>query len=113
MQREQASILIGLGAIFVMAMNASGACNPSPSPGPQPPPSAVGGGGPLVITDACGRACANLKALGCPEGTDAAQCSAACSHAQGGTFDLHPECLAAAMTPDSARGCGSVRCPGR
>jgi hypothetical protein len=61
----------------------------------------------------CQRACDNLAAMGCPEGANLG-CVQACSHAQlSGVFDIKPECIAAANTPNMVRQCGTVRCTGR
>lgn len=65
----------------------------------SPPPSA------------CAQACANLNALGCPEGAKLPDCVDTCLHADGKITNLAPACLATAKTKAAARKCGSVRCP--
>jgi hypothetical protein len=66
---------------------------------------------PPIPTSLYGEACANLNALGCPEGAKA-NCAAVMQTAQEAHLtDLRPSCLAAAKTQDEARACGSVTCP--
>jgi hypothetical protein len=58
----------------------------------------------------CQTACANLDRLGCPEGKDPL-CASTCVKVQSqGLTDVHPECLAAAASPEAARACGTVTC---
>lgn len=64
-----------------------------------------------AASSACARACRNLAALGCSEGT-ATSCTATCQHTQTARLvDLHPTCLADAKSKAAARACGSVDCP--
>ncbi|GAC1475546.1 MAG: hypothetical protein PVSMB8_00130 [Vulcanimicrobiaceae bacterium] len=73
---------------------------------PPPPP-------PDASTGDCAAACANLRALGCPEGAeDAGQgCTAVLCHAEGsGKLDLKMACVKAAKTKDELAKCGTVKC---
>ncbi len=62
-----------------------------------------------VAPDLAARACANLRACGCPEGLDPT-CSDVLRHAALGTFDMKAACIADAGTRDAVRACGTVRC---
>jgi hypothetical protein len=85
---------------FILALTIALTSCATPSPTPDPPP------GP----DIYGAACANLAAVGCPEGSRD-NCAEVMQQAQEAHLtDLHPTCLAAAKTQDAARACGSVRC---
>jgi hypothetical protein len=63
---------------------------------------------------ACSRACAKLKAVGCPEAEQidgGLACVDLCDKAEAsGKFTLKPECVAAAASVEAVRACGSVRC---
>lgn len=88
-----------VGAVaFAMALVA---CQKTP---PSPPPTDAGDGG----ADLCAQACGNLDHLGCPE---AKGCEVVCRHAQQTKkFDMNPQCLLDAKTPDAARECKTVTC---
>lgn len=80
---------------------------------PLPPYQPIGPGpGPVELADACVRACANLAALGCPEGSGSLggePCSVTCQRAS----ELRPlpvACWAAATSTAEAKACGSLRC---
>lgn len=97
--------LLGLSAT-------AAACPPKP-PSPEPDvvvvdaATADAGGGEASASVA---ACANLAALGCPEGADASVCVRTIDHVQAGHLtDLHPDCLARARTKAEARACGAKR----
>lgn len=60
----------------------------------------------------CGRACAQLRELGCPEGaasTTGVSCYRVCVHASQ-LKSLRPSCVAGAKSVDAVRACGTVRC---
>lgn len=88
-------------SIIVALLVTLTACPRSPSP---PIPDASD-----AAASNCAVACANLAALGCREGIDA-NCAATCQRSKALT-DIKPDCLAAAITKESARACGSVTCP--
>jgi hypothetical protein len=65
---------------------------------------------PVIGPDAYGAACANLAAIGCPEG-QRENCVSVMQRAQEARLtDLRPTCLAAAANAAAARACGTVRC---
>jgi hypothetical protein len=68
----------------------------------------------IVNASPCSKACANLRALGCPEGApDAGEsCEVVCKHTENGPFNLKPACLEAAKTVAAVRACKTVTCPG-
>lgn len=66
--------------------------SPAPTPDAGPP-------------DACTRACANLRALSCPEGADALACLDACRAADGKLTQLAPACVGAASSAAGVRAC--------
>ena len=115
-------------ATFVLAALAlAPACSPS-TPQPKPPeatPDAAtapigdaaspsnGDASPPTAGGDCAAACANLAALGCPEGAPKSgqSCVEVCNHAQSSHLtDLKPACLAAAKTAADARACKTVKC---
>lgn len=60
---------------------------------------------------ACVAACANLRKLGCPAGSeDAGQgCTSVCIHTvDSKLFNMNAPCLAAAKTVKEARACGTI-----
>lgn len=67
------------------------------------------------VLDTCSQACANLRALGCPEGApDAGEsCEVVCRHTAAGPFNLNPTCLQAAKNVAAVRACKTVSCPGK
>lgn len=80
---------------------------------PLPPYQPVGPGpGPVATADECVRACANLAAVGCPEGSGSLggePCSVTCQRAS----ELRPlpvTCWAASRSSAEAKACGSLRC---
>jgi len=77
------------------------------TPAPLPPP-------PGPSPDVYASACANLAAIGCPEGARP-NCARVMQDAQEAHLtDLHPECLAGlakTASKEEARACESVRCP--
>lgn len=82
-------------------------CHPVPAPAPAPVPMADAGPG-----DACSRACAHLRANGCPDGAPTpggVSCETVCRHAV-----AEP---AAMMTPTylaclaTLQGCAESECP--
>jgi len=102
-------------------------CPPSPTP---PAPPEAGADASLIVPDAaplvdaapvavdagpstpCSRACANMAALGCSEGT-ALNCASTCEKAQSTRIiDMKPDCLASAKDKAAVRACtSSVKCP--
>jgi hypothetical protein len=76
---------------------------------PPPPPVDAGLG-----SVACLEACANLRRLGCPEGSEdaGAGCSSICNHTVAtNAFTLNPICIASAKDVAGVRACGTVKCP--
>jgi hypothetical protein len=67
---------------------------------------------PVATADDCVRACAQLAALGCPEGSGSLggePCSVTCQRAS----ELRPlplACWASARSSAEAKACGSLRC---
>ena len=117
--------------ILTLGMLVLSSCPPAPNPpAPQDGGSAVvdagGADASLPASDAapapadaapapltaCGKACVNLAALGCSEGS-AANCASTCDKAQSARLtDMHPDCLAAAKDKAAIRACGpAVKCP--
>lgn len=81
------------------------ACPYTDKPPAPPQPDASDSGAPT-----CASMCANLSAMGCPEG--AAGCDATCRHVQVTRLtDLPIACLSAARSKPEARACGSLACP--
>lgn len=69
------------------------------------------------VPQVCLDMCKNLQGK-CPEGDDQAHCWNVCALANGGEFDVHPQCVAAASTPSDIRACGAdggvtIKCAGR
>jgi hypothetical protein len=95
-------------SLLVAALLAVPGCPPSPlqnDAGTDASPDDLD-----AASSACARACKNLAALGCSEGTTP-NCVATCQHTQSAKLvDLHPVCLADAKSKAAARGCGSVTC---
>jgi hypothetical protein len=104
--------------LFVLAL---ASCTPSvaPEPVPNPPPSAP----PAPVPPATGTAavaesaaCANLAALGCPEGSGAcAQALLRVESLKGGFTQANESCISTAATPAAARACAPsfITCPGK
>lgn len=65
----------------------------------------------VEVTDDCGRSCANLRTIGCPEGQGslAESCSVVCLRASQ-LRELPLACWTAAKDVVAARSCGSLRC---
>lgn len=101
--------------IAIVALCAFPQCAPpSPTPAPTPvptptaPPEAFDAG---HVAAKYSAACANLRALGCPEGDDSA-CAAAMQHADKAHLTLVPTaCLTTAHSKTEARSCTFVACP--
>lgn len=79
---------------------------------PLPPYRPIYGPAPADLADACVRACANLRGLGCPEGDGSIggePCSVTCQRAS----ELRPlpvACWSVAKSTAEAKACGSLRC---
>jgi hypothetical protein len=117
-----ATILLG-----ATVLSTCQSCGTTPFPPVPPgPPPAVTDGGPILpdsgldmslpdlpedsTLSLCRAACANLLALGCPEGK-APACAADCRMAQLGRItDLHPDKIAKAKSIAEVRAIGSVAC---
>lgn len=93
----------------VVVTDAAPAPAPSHDAGPEAGLDASGrDAGP---PDACTRACASLRALGCPEADDIFACLDACRVGRGVLFaDKVVTCWASATTAPGVRACGSMRC---
>lgn len=104
-------------------------CHPTPAPAPVPGPADAGTTMPVdapaatEATDAgqddfdgaragCGAACANLAALGCPEGADGPRCVDACAHVTRSRLvrEWSPGCQVRAHTREAARSCAGIVC---
>lgn len=92
------------------------ACPPGPV---SPPPDADAAPFPPPVleagADVCARACAVMRAAGCPsggllvDGGDA--CERVCQHArEPGGFDMKPDCIASKTDRAGVLSCGTVRC---
>lgn len=95
--------------LFASTMLLGSHCTPAPTP---PTSANVADAG--ASNDPCTQACANLVAIGRPEGSSdgGASCVATCQHTQATKVtDLKPSCLAGAKSKADARACGSVACP--
>lgn len=102
MTRSLLHTIAPLTVASVMILGTS-ACPTKPQPAP-PPPVLDGG--------TCASACANLKALGCPEADADPPCETVCAKVQAFEMtDLRLACLTAARTKAEARACKSVKCP--
>ena len=111
-------IVRSLGSIFftLIGVAAIAGC-PNGPVAPENPTDPDGGAPPIALVEAgagdCASACANLSALGCPEGNPSGgkSCAETCEHTQSTHLtDLKPACLSAARTVADARACGSVAC---
>ena len=74
----------------------------------------TGPNGPKPAHPVCDRACVNLRALGCPEGTPVTggdSCEDVCARSDlSGHFSIKPQCLADSGSVEQLRACGTVRC---
>ncbi len=123
--------MIAVAAMFAISLVAE-ACPPPPGP-PQPDASDAGPGPPTPTPDAApsppaadasppaptdggatayARACANLAAVQCSEGTKP-NCAAVLEHAQGTLTTFDVPCLTGAKTKAEVRACKphNVACP--
>lgn len=69
-----------------------------------------------VASDQCAQACANLRKLGCPEGSSVDggdSCERVCGVTYVGVFNIKPACVASASSVAGVRACGTVRCSGK
>lgn len=72
------------------------------------PPELLPDGSPEAASSPCGKACANLKALACPEGL-ADSCYRGCVK-QASLMKIPATCWTDAKDQPTARACGGLRC---